>query len=65
MSDNAKEVKEIYKTEYVDKELPTISFVKQIMTGTCDGSYESICVSDVTSEKAFNTFKKIKDGFKK
>jgi len=58
---NNKEVKEIYKTEYIDKELPTIFFKDDKRNGLSDIRSTIITVSDKTSESALNTFKKIKD----
>ena len=54
----------IEKTEYIDKELPTIKYIKQIMKSTCEGEFESLSISDVSSEKALDTFKKIRDELK-
>ena len=56
-------VETIHKTEYIDKELPRITQTKQIMTSTCEGKYEYISVSDISSEKALETFSKIKDKY--
>ena len=58
---NEKETKEIYSTEYIDKELPRIIYEKKIrhdMT-ECESIY--ISVSDKTSKAALTTLKEIRE----
>ena len=56
-----KEIKEIHKTEFVDKQLPTILFESIEQHDMSHGEQITIQVSDETSESAFQTFKKVRD----
>lgn len=51
---------EIHKTEFVDKELPTILFESTKQHDMSHGEQITIRVSDKTSKRAFQTFKKVK-----
>lgn len=59
-----KEKLEIHKTEYVDKKIPTIVYVKTKQDDMTHGEHIRIEVSDRTSEEAFKTFKQIRDELK-
>ena len=59
-----KEKLEIHKTEYVDKKIPTIVYVKTKQDDMTHGEHIRIEVSDKTSEEAFKTFKQIRDELK-
>ena len=63
--ENNKEKLEIHKTEYVDKKIPTIVYVKTKQDDMTHGEHIRIEVSDRTSEEAFKTFKQIRDELKK
>lgn len=56
--------KEIHKTEFVDKQLPTIFYEKQKVDSVTKSESIVISVSDHTSDKALKTFEKIKEGLK-
>jgi len=56
-----KETYEIHKTEYVDKELPTIVYENTKQDGMMEGEHVKILVSDKTSKAAFQTFKQVRD----
>ncbi len=60
-----KEVREIHKTEFVDKALPTILYEKRVHHSLTEGHSEYILVSDKTSEKALKTFKRVREEVKK
>lgn len=51
---------EIHKTEYVDKELPTITFEQVKTTSMTEHERTYISVSDKTSEEALRIFEKVK-----
>ena len=57
---NEKE-KEVHKTEYIDKKLPTVYYQNDVRKDINDISSTIIEVSDKTSEKALDTFKKVRD----
>ena len=59
-----KEKLEIHKTEYVDKKIPTIVYIKTKQDDMTHGEHIRIEVSDRTSEEAFKTFKQIRDELK-
>ena len=59
-----REVKEIYKTEFIDKELPRIYFEKEEHKNSTVKSRTVITVSDKTSEEALKTFDKIRKAIK-
>ena len=59
-----KEKLEIHKTEYVDKKIPTIVYVKTKQDDMTHGEHIRIEVSDRTSEEAFKTFKQIRGELK-
>lgn len=64
MSEKEKQTTEIHKTEYVDKKIPTIVYVKTKQDDMTHGEHIKIEVSDRTSEGAFKTFKKIRNELK-
>ncbi len=53
--------KEIYSTEYIDKNLPTILYHKHDIRNMTEGTEITIEISDITSELALDTFKKLKE----
>lgn len=57
---NDKETIEIHKTEYVDKDLPTIYYEHVTQSDMTHGEKITITVSDKTSKAAFRTFKEIR-----
>jgi len=48
---------EIHKTEYVDRDLPTITYESSKSESMTEGERTYISVSDKTSERALTTFK--------
>lgn len=60
MTERIKE-KEIHKTEYVDKKLPTIYYSHKNVKSLTEWSEDVIEVSDKTSNGALKTFKKIRE----
>lgn len=54
-----KEITEIHKTEFVDREIPTIFYEKTTQDDMTCGKKIVISVSDVTSKDAFRTFKDV------
>ena len=52
-------VKEIYRTEYIDKTLPTIKYIANSVGSLTEGSQLHIEVSGRTSEEAFIVFMKV------
>ena len=52
---------EVHKTEYIDKELPTIYFKEMDVKSMTEYKLNVIQVSDKTSEDAYEVFKKIKE----
>ena len=59
-----KEVKEIHKTEFIDKQLPTIYYEYEEYKNMTESKRITISVSDKTSTKAMDTFTKIKEKIK-
>jgi hypothetical protein len=51
---------EIHKTEYIDKELPTVYYKKQRVKSMSEWDIDVIQVSGKSSNDAFDVFKKIK-----
>ena len=51
--------KEIHKTEFIDKQLPTIIVERSEMGGMDKGTYMFISVSDKTSEDALKTLRRL------
>jgi len=62
MKEPNKEV--IHKTEYIDKNLPTIYFNKEERKGLSDIKTQTLQVSGRTSEEALDTFKALKEELK-
>jgi hypothetical protein len=60
MSDE--KTKEIHKTEFIDKNLPTILYEKSSQKDMTNVKSVTISISDTSSEKALDTFKKMKSG---
>ena len=59
MGDKEKEVH--HKTEYIDKNLPTIYFQDDVRKDINNIRSTIIKVSDKTSERALETFKKVRN----
>lgn len=59
MNEDKKEIQIIHKTEFIDKELPTIFYKKQNLESMSNGTEETISISDKTSKEALETFKKL------
>lgn len=59
-----KETIEIHNTEYVDKELPTITYERTKIMSMTEHDRTYISVSDKTSEAALHTFEKIRKNTK-
>lgn len=57
---NEKETIEIHRTEFVDKEIPTISYEHVKQEDMTHGERTTITVSDKTSKAAFRTFRDIR-----
>jgi len=55
-----REIKEIHKTEFVNNELPSVSFEKSKITSFSESEHEYVRVTDETSEKALETLVKLK-----
>ena len=53
--------KEIYNTEYIEKDLPTIYYHKHDIKSYTQGIELTISVSDKSSKIALDTFKKLKE----
>jgi hypothetical protein len=51
--------KEIHNTQFVDKELPTITIIERNCDSMTDWSELTVSVSDVTAEGAYVVFKKV------
>jgi hypothetical protein len=56
-----KEKETVHETKYINKELPTIFFQNDVRKDINDISSTVITVSDNTSEKALDTFKRVRD----
>lgn len=56
---------EIHKTEYIEMELPKIYYERIEQNDSSQWEKTTISVSDKTSEKALETFKKVKDEVEK
>lgn len=54
-----KEVHQIHKTEFIDKQLPTISYQKVNKKSTSESEGVHIVVSDASSKEALKTLKEI------
>lgn len=54
----------IHKTEYIDKNLPTIYYNKEERTGMATATTQTMQVSGKTSEEALRTFKALKEELK-
>lgn len=52
---------EIHKTEFVDKQMPTIFYEKGETKSSTESKYLCIKVSDKSSEAALKTFKKVRE----
>ena len=50
----------IYNTEYIDRELPTVTYEKVKTTGMTEHERIFISVSDKTSREALRTLEKIR-----
>ena len=50
---------EIYTTEYIDKELPSIHYQKTVTRSMTEGESIVISVSDKTSQNALSTFREL------
>ena len=65
MSEESQPIKEkeiqIFKTEFVDKNLPEIFYRKKTVRSLTDWEEDVIQVSDKSSEEAYNVFKKIRE----
>jgi len=55
-----REIIEIHKTEYVDKDIPTILYEHVTQDDLTHGERTTITVSDKSSKAAFRTFKDIR-----
>ena len=56
--------KEIHKTEFIDKQLPTIYYEKTTHKSMTNSTNVVLKVSDTTSEKAVKTFREIQKELK-
>lgn len=54
-------IKEVYNTQLVDKQIPTIIFSTKNVESVYDWDEITISVSDITAEGAYNVFKKVID----
>lgn len=52
-------IKEVYNTQLVDKQIPTIIFSTKNVESVYDWDEITISVSDTTAEGAYNVFKKV------
>lgn len=59
-----KETIEIHNTEYVDRELPTITYDRLITTSMTESERTYISISDKTSKAALETFEKVRKDVK-
>jgi hypothetical protein len=59
-----KETIEIHNTEYVDRELPTITYDRVITTSMTESERTHISISDKTSKAALETFEKVRKDVK-
>ena len=58
---NTTQHKEIHKTEYLDKKLPTLYVQRSETKSITEGTNVIIEVSDKTSQAALDTFKQVKE----
>lgn len=54
----------IHNTEYVDRELPTITYDRVITTSMTESERTHISISDKTSKAALETFEKVRKDVK-
>lgn len=55
-----REIKEIHQTQFINKELPSVSFERSSQKSFSESEHEYVRVTDETSEKALETLLKLK-----
>ena len=53
-------IKEIHQTQFINKELPSVSFERSSQKSFSESEHEYVRVTDETSEKALETLLKLK-----